>query len=90
MNVIILILMVVAVVIFIILLLHVAGKKIKEKDEIIKSLNAQCRSKDVTINNLMKEFEFEKDYNERLVKKLTEISNMSISDVLSQLQNNAG
>lgn len=84
----ILILLFIFVIGFIILMLYIAGKKIKEKTEIIENLYSQCRRKDSKINELTKENEIEKKYNERLVEKLSKISNMSTFDILKQLQNN--
>lgn len=46
-----------------------------------------CFELNCKVEKLIKEMEIEKKHNERLAKKLSEISCMPINDVLHQLQN---
>lgn len=66
---------------------------IKSKNKTINFQNIQLNEKiqtikdrDRDISNIKEEMEIEKRNNEKLVKKLADISCMSINDVLKQLQ----
>lgn len=61
------------------------NKKLKEQKNEIELLNKQLRENETQFNYLNKEMEIERRYNEKITKKLADISNMPIDDVLKQL-----
>lgn len=72
-----------------VLIIKSKNKKLKEQKDEIEVLNRQIQNKESEINLIKREMEIEKKYNEKLTKKLADISNMSIDDVLNELQNNS-
>lgn len=72
------------------LIIKSQNKKLKQKDNQIKNLVETGKIQEIRINSIMGELEIEKKNNEKLAKKLSDISCMSIDDVLSELQNNKG
>ena len=63
------------------------NKKIKELDKKIKDLTNAVEANENTINSLRGELEIEQKHKNKLVKRLADISSMSINDVIQQLQN---
>lgn len=69
------------------LILKFKNKKIKEQKNEIDLLNKQVENKECELNLIKEEMKIEKEYNQKLIKKISVISCMSINDVLTQLQN---
>lgn len=82
----------VCVLIAVCLVLLVIVKLQKDKNKTMQATvddyKNTCFELNCKIEKLGKEMEIEKRHNEKLAKKLSDISRMSISDVLNQLQNN--
>ena len=72
-----------------VLIIKSKNKKLKEQKDEIEVLNRQIKNKESEISLIKKEMEIEKRYNKKLTKKLADISNMSIDDVLHSLQNHS-
>lgn len=85
----------IAILIVLIFLIAVLILGIKTKNEMIEKLKKEIDEDGEDIQYLetkneflLNELKVEKDHNNELVKKLSAISNMSIDDVLHELQNN--
>ena len=81
------------IIIVLILIIVILSFIIKSKNKTINFQEIQInetsqtiKDKDKQISQIMEEKEIEKRNNEKLVKKLADISCMSIDDVLKQLQ----
>lgn len=72
------------------LIIKSQNNKLKQKDTQITNLIENGKIQEIRINSIMGELEIEKKNNEKLAKKLSDISCMSIDNVLQQLQNNKG
>lgn len=66
----------------------IKNKKIKKLEIENWSMSEQLDELEIKYNALIKEAEIEKESNKKLVKRLADISCMSIDDVLHELQNN--
>lgn len=84
--IVILILLIIVFILF--LLLKSKTKRLKENEIYIERLKADSNNKQIHINNLTEELTIEKEKQRKLIQKLQDISDMSIDDVLSELQNN--
>jgi len=84
--IVILILLIIVFILF--LLLKSKTKKLKENETYIEQLKTDSNNKQIHINNLTEELNIEKEKQRKLIQKLQDISDMSIDDVLSELQNN--
>ena len=82
----------VSVLIAVCLVLLVVIKLQKDKNKTMRATlddyKNTCFELNCKVEKLIKEMEIEKKHNEKLAKKLSEISCMPINDVLHQLQNN--
>lgn len=72
-----------------VLIIKAKDKTIKNKNKEIDVLQKQCNDKETQLNLMNREVEIEKRYNKELMQKLSEISSMSIDDVLHELQNDS-
>lgn len=70
-----------------ILIIKSKNKKIKEIDDENWELFNQLDSVESKNNILIEELKIEREHNDKLTKKLADISCMSIDDVLHELQN---
>jgi DNA-directed RNA polymerase subunit F len=70
-----------------ILIIKSKNKKIKEIDDENWELFNQLDSVESKNNILIEELKIEREHNDKLAKKLADISTMSIDDVLHELQN---
>lgn len=68
-------------------ILRIKNKKIKELNKTISQLSEAVENKEKIINKLTGEIEIEKRHKELLAKRIADIDNMSIGDVLHELQN---
>ena len=75
-------------VVILIFLTIIKNKKIKKLEMENWSMSEQLDELEIKYDTLIKEVEVEKESNKKLVKKLADISCMSIDDVLHELQNN--
>ena len=75
--------------IILILIIKSKNNTIQNKNKQIENLQKQIREKETQYNYLNKEMEIEKRFNKELTEKLAAISNMSINDVLRQLQDDS-
>lgn len=71
-----------------ILIINSKNKKIKKIDDDNWDLLNQLDTAESKNNILIEELKIEREHNEKLAKKLANISNMSIDDILHELQNN--
>ena len=71
-----------------IFLTAIKNKKIKKLEMENWSMSEQLDELEIKYNTVIKEAEVEKESNKKLIKKLADISCMSIDDVLHELQNN--
>lgn len=62
-------------------------KEIKQQAETIKTLESSVNNQKEIIDKLKGEIKIEKNHKEILAKRLADIDNMSIDDVLHELQN---
>jgi predicted PurR-regulated permease PerM len=63
-------------------------KKIERLEKEIDEIDEDIHDLEIKNEFLLNELKVEKERNDELVKKLSAISNMSIDDVLHELQNN--
>lgn len=70
-----------------ILIVKYKDKKIKKLEKEIDEICNELENIETKNEILIKELKIEKEHNDKLAKKLADISTMSIDDVLHELQN---
>jgi septal ring factor EnvC (AmiA/AmiB activator) len=70
-----------------ILIVKSKNKKIKKLEKEIDEICDELENIETKNEILIKELKIEKEHNDKLAKKLADISTMSINDVLHELQN---
>lgn len=73
--------------VILILIIKFKSDKIKTKEKKIDELIVEKNEREIKMNILNEELKIEKEFNEKIKTKLANISDMSIDDILHELQN---